>query len=354
MASEKAKRKLDVIINKHGLNPANYHQLLKLYSAAIDDKQFDIQTIQKNIFLPWASLNIEGDLVERYKKVHELGKGATFEKFVLIYGEEDGTKRWNEYKNKHKLKNTLEGKRNKYGWTEQEFIEYNKSRAVTLSNLIKKYGEEEGKKKWDEYKNKQRVNGSSLEWFISKYGESTGTLVYNEVCESKGHTLKNYQKRYGIDEGLIKFNEYNTTAKTSFVSKSSKVFFDLLDNRMKEMNNTYSSLSVYFSPKSKEFCKYDTEKHRSYFYDYALPSAKLIVEYNGDLYHANPQKYNENDIPLFRGNTLTAKELWERDLRKREVAKSHGFDVIYVWESDVLVNQEQELERIISEIQRRL
>ena len=43
--------------------------------------------------------------------------------------------------------------------------------------------------------------------------------------------------------------------------------------------------SVYYHTLNKEFGKFDTHRRRYYYYDLAIPSIKLIIEYHGDLYH---------------------------------------------------------------------
>lgn len=349
-----AKDMLDRVLAKNNIcSPKNYDQLLALYKAAVEDGRFNIQTIHKNLVIPWATMELQGDLVERYTLIHKIGKGVTEEKMILMYGEIDGKARWEEYRKKHREKNTFVGKQMRYGWSKEQFDEFNKSRAVTLDNLKIKYGIEEGTKRWDDYRNTQKINGSSIEWFVSKYGPVVGPVVYVEVCKSKGHTLDNYQKRYGVDAGLKKFIEYNTNSRVVHNSKASVKFFTALDSKLKSVKG-YNSLSAYFAPKNKEFCKYDVDLSRVYFYDYAVPSIGIIVEYNGDLYHANPKTYKPTDIPRFRGNTLTAAEIWEYDDRKAEVAKTHGYDILYVWDSDTSANFDSELKRVYDEIKSRI
>ena len=40
-------------------------------------------------------------------------------------------------------------------------------------------------KKFDEYCAKQKINGSSLSWFVSKYGDIEGHKKYQEVNNKK-------------------------------------------------------------------------------------------------------------------------------------------------------------------------
>ena len=82
--------------------------------------------------------------------------------------------------------------------TSEEIDEYNKSRAVTRENLIKKHGEEEGLKIWKRYCDKQKYT-TSLEYFIEKYGKEKGEEKYYRQNFLKGHNLDSYKVRYGED-----------------------------------------------------------------------------------------------------------------------------------------------------------
>ena len=53
---------------------------------------------------------------------------------------------------------TFNYKKEKYNWTEEDFKNFNLSRAVSVDNMIKKYGNEDGLKKWNDYLNKQKNN----------------------------------------------------------------------------------------------------------------------------------------------------------------------------------------------------
>lgn len=81
-------------------------------------------------------------------------------------------------------------------------------------------------------------------------------------------------------------------------------------------------------------------------YDFALPG-RVLIEVQGDYWHANPTIYKADDQFPNAGNGMTAKEIWERDAEKKRHAESKGFKVIYLWESDIhdhdhQVNQEDQ------------
>lgn len=61
---------------------------------------------------------------------------------------------------------------------------------------------------------------------------------------------------------------------------------------------------------------------------------KIILEINGDYWHANPIKYKKNDLIKYPGNNFkTAFQIWERDRIKKEKVENKGYKVHYIWES---------------------
>lgn len=62
----------------------------------------------------------------------------------------------------------------------------------------------------------------------------------------------------------------------------------------------------------------------------------VIIEIQGDFWHANPKFYSESHELSFPGNVkVTAGDLWKKDHRKKVLAESRGYTVLYVWESDI-------------------
>jgi hypothetical protein len=114
----------------------------------------------------------------------------TIESMIKKYGEIEGRVRWEEYRRKQAETNSFEYKKKKYGWTKEKFDEYNKSRATTKKNMISRYGKEDGTKKWEEYCSRQAYAGTAKEYFVEKYGEVEGTKKYEEVCYNKGNAFR--------------------------------------------------------------------------------------------------------------------------------------------------------------------
>ena len=136
---------------------------------------------------------------------------------VKKYGEEKGLEKWNSYCQKQAITNTFEYKQEKYGWTKEQFDEFNKNRAVTLELCIERHGEKEGKKLWEEYCERQCYT-TSLEYMINEYGEEEGTKKYNNFAESRAQS------------GIMALN-----AGLSF-SKVSQTMFNTILEKLNELN----------------------------------------------------------------------------------------------------------------------
>ena len=124
------------------------------------------------------------------QKYLESCKDKAVTKKVLIkkYGDEEGLKRWNSYCSKQAETNTFEYKNKKYGMSKEEFDEYNKSRAVTYDNLVKRHGKEKGEEIWNNYCERQKVAGITKEYFIESYGKNIGTQKYIDMLKAKAKT----------------------------------------------------------------------------------------------------------------------------------------------------------------------
>ena len=75
--------------------------------------------------------------------------------------------------------------------------------------------------------------------------------------------------------------------------------------------------------------------NKRYFYDFFLPDLNLIIEINGEYWHADPEKYKGEDV-FKRGNliTITAQEIWDRDFEKERVARKK-YNYVVFWEREL-------------------
>lgn len=327
-----------------------YDQLLLVLEAA-NSGEFDSQTLLKNIFPAFIRNNIQGDLLERYREIKRLGKGVSLRKLILVHGDVEGNRKWDDYRRKQAETNTFDYKNKKYGMTREEFDTYNRSRSSTKQNFIDRHGDDAGSRLWDEYCRRQAYAGVTIEYFMEKYGDVVGVEVYNDMIARKSNSIDGFILRYGESEGLARFEDYINKVSTQItVSRSSQRLFqmvcDLLSDDMLD--------SIYYKDKNQEFGKLDHERRRYYFYDFVCSRTNIVVEYNGDLYHANPSIYSADAVPPYRGNARTAKEIWQYDKEKNDYITNLGFDVIIVWESEFLKDEQYYARSIADRIKSKL
>ena len=273
----------------------------------------------------------------------------TLYRCVIKYGKIAGLNKWNEYRKTQAETNTLEYKKKHHNMTDDEFRQYNLSRSVTLNNCIKRHGEYEGTRIFTEYCEKQKTAGTSLDYFVCKYGSTKGKEKYLEVCSQKGATFQNSMRVCGGDETkalkhLIHRSGYG------FVSKQSQ---DLFCSVVARIDIDYD---VYYADKNKEYVIYDKENDKIQCYDFTIPELNIIIEYNGDWYHANPKIYNSGDkLNWFSGEKMLVDEIWEKDKTRAMIAKKlEGFSTFTIWEHDFVNNREETIDKCVGIINDKL
>ncbi len=220
---------------------------------------------------------------------------VTERSLTKLYGNEEGAKRWQAYCDKQAETNTLEYKKAKYGMNEKEFKAYNKSRSVTLENLIKRHGEEDGLIKWDEYCERQRYT-TSLDYFVEKYGKEKGQSKYTNFTKKRVRTS---------------------------ISKTEKYIGSILDDSF--------TIQYMIDGWKKPF-------------DFGSEVKKIVMEYNGSLWHADPRKYHPEWInPVNKKSSI---DIWDKDARKRQSAIDAGYRVYTIWEMDF----NNDIEKTISDM----
>lgn len=266
------------------------------------------------------SYNIDYD---DYKKICSMVVGVTQKSMIRKWGELEGQKHWENYCKKQSETNTFQYKKEKYNWTQEDFNNFNKSRAVTLKNLQAKYGNELGKKYFDDYVSKQKLT-KSQEYMINKFGEEKT----KEINRSKALTLENYIKRLGEEEGLKQY-ELTLNKHHNYYSKISQNFFNELDQYLSKKYTTY------YANKNNE---YGVHLMNSYVrLDYFILELNLCIEFNGTYYHGDPRIFKEDDHPNPHNKVITAKEIWEHDKNRYKMLKEcRDIDTIIVWENDYI------------------
>jgi len=181
--------------------------------------------------------------------------------------------------------------------------------------LNKGFSEEEARVKLSE-----RQKTFSLDICIEKYGEEEGVKVFNERQNKWNKSL---------NEG--------GNLKIGYSKCSQDLFNSLINNYL-----IHEIDDVLFATKGGEF-KIQREEGGIWMYDFVDLKRKKIIEYHGDMYHGNPDKYSARDFPHpFRKN-ITAQEMWDKDSLKIESAENNGFDVLVIWDSEYRWGNKQKI-----------
>jgi len=251
--------------------------------------------------------------------------------------------------------------------------DYCASQSRDLEWHKKKYGEDLGNLKFKKLIEKQNYS-RSLTGLIDKHGDE-GTIIYSERCKKKdsmtlpGFRLRNptlseaeilqmhkmRRKDVGLTRdafikkhGLHKFLECMKT-RVEGRSSVSKWSLGLINSLIENFPRDIQILELRYGS-GNEICIHDIENRRSYYYDFyvKLPSKKVIIEFNGHRFHADPRLSHDersNWHNPFRSN-LTWKEVYDRDARKLEVAKASGHEVLVFWDyedKDQIIKKASEL-----------
>jgi hypothetical protein len=140
----------------------------------------------------------------------------------------------------------------------------------------------------------------------------------NFFIEKHGLNVSDYNKLYwlSLSEDEQKNHMINSVQKSSIESSIELRIKSLLDM----MNIQYTSQM-----------KIKSSNNSIYFFDICI--GNILIEINGDFWHANPNKYKKGDILKFPKKEVISDELWLKDKIKRKDAIKKGYNVVYLWES---------------------
>jgi very-short-patch-repair endonuclease len=166
-------------------------------------------------------------------------------------------------------------------------------------------------------------------------------------------------RKYGV-KNVFQSEEIKEKSKATLMEKYGVEHIAHMDEQIEKMKNCgrHSKLQTkiediltknnieFKTEKGKIFLKFNNQFKRNYCprVDILIPSLKLIVEVNGDIWHANPKIYKENDIIYKYEGPTKAKDIWKFDKIRKKHLESFGYKVILVWERDYHTNK-QECER---------
>lgn len=170
-------------------------------------------------------------------------------------------------------------------------------------------------------------------FYIQKYGISRSEFLSNagrNTWKNKSPTEKMewLDKSIRSETSLQKLFSPRKGYITSSLETKIASILDLLNY------NYERQFPIYFQRDDKK-CR----KH----YDFFIKELNLIIEVNGDYWHANPSIYTANDLLHYRFAKITAKDIWERDRIKQKLALDNKYKLLIIWEKDINKKSEKQL-----------
>jgi len=234
-----------------------------------------------------------------------------------------------------------------------------KKRTNSESKKTEKYI----KKYTDTIKDKyQTDNVSKLEWVKEKKVDTMlknfnrvnnfcDDEIRNKAISNIDHNvcflnfLLSIKDKYGAD-CLVNIPGVRKKISDSHLFNYKFIYSDEKKEDIKTHLNNISKLSKYRRVSKLELrvqnilnilnCKYECNTNIvGYNFDLIFDN-KIILEINGDYWHANPSIYKENDIISYPNNKIVkAIYIWDKDKYKKELVEKEGYKLFYLWESDI-------------------
>lgn len=205
----------------------------------------------------------------------------TLENMIRKYGERDGLVRWEAYKHKQSYSNSFEYKRDKYGWTESQFNEYNKKRG-SVGELNGNYG------------------SSYYQVWIEKYGRDKADEMNFELSKRKA--------RHGEDNGNYRRTFPDETCKKMSLSAIERV-------KRNGMPHSYNPNSIPIIEQYGKDNGYNFQ-HAENGGEYQIPDNTFYVD-GYDVKHNVVIEYDEPHH--FRNGELHPKDIWRMNVIMSEL-----------------------------------
>ena len=206
-----------------------------------------------------------------------------------------------------------------------------------------------GKKHSQESKNKilNSIKGQRSGSKNSFYGKTHSLKTRQTIsCKLKGRFTQNKNPFYG--------QKHSNTSKTKISSGLKKYFADpknqdTIQQRLLNRKTPKFTMTT-IERKVRAWLIHNNIKHKyskrlgKYQFDFEILDKNILIEVQGDYWHANPLKYGE--WPLKPLNQRQQFKI-QQDAIKRKYAINNGYDILYIWEFDINNNNWESLKSLL-------
>lgn len=163
------------------------------------------------------------------------------------------------------------------------------------------------------------------DWCRKRYGCSQSELK-SKNQRSRIEAMTDLEKETFLQNSLWK-NKFNANS-----NKINGVCGSKLEAKVADL---LTAGGVDYETQYKLNFKEENGKTGWKFYDFLIKDLNILIEVNGDYWHANPFLYKPLDeIEYFSGKCL-AKNIWEKDILKERIAYSKNYIIICIWETEL-------------------
>lgn len=186
-----------------------------------------------------------------------------------------------------------------------------------------------------ETRRRQYKNGERIQWNKGKSWEETYTEDKIKVL-MKNYSKKERNKKISVKlKNVPKSEEHKEKLKIKFNTKeyrkrSSELMYQRLTNGSFSLSSKKENEFIEYCIKPLGI-DYDTQyylKDIHHYCDVYIPSKNMIIEFQGDYWHGNPNKYSNDELSEYQKKKVT------KDNELREYCSKNGINLIEIWESD--------------------
>lgn len=197
--------------------------------------------------------------------------------------------------------------------------------SVCLLKSVKNEKKDTNLKKWGAINPSQseKIKKKKEQASLAKYG--CKNVFQSE--EIKAKSRKTCIEKYGVTNWNALGLNRSSGKRSKFHKQIEQI---LINNKIPFKSEVAAKFSAYNDILGKDY---------SPIVDILLSKYKVVIECNGDYWHANPKLYKSTDLFNTWDGPKTAKDIWEKDKIRKKQIESFGYKVIIVWESDLKQNK---------------
>lgn len=183
-------------------------------------------------------------------------------------------------------------------------------------------------------------NANRIEYYLKRgYTEEEAYRIRTKKCTTNG--LDFYIEKYGEEEGTKKFNNRLKYWKHKIYngnhhSKTADKFFLKLSELYDKKDNIYFGNHEYML----------TYEGKVILPDFLDVDKKKIIEFYGDYWHCNPNKYTSESYN--KSLHKYTKEIWDKDKERVNSLNTLGYDVLIIWESEYKNNNDEIINKCLN------